>query len=394
MTQEKQAEFRRFAEWFKEQYGYSPPYDPIFISTYKNRPEYKFWASVGRPSTRVTAGEVRGYPPGVAEEFLAREEDDQTLPTQIEINGKLVPVTWEELADIIDSSGNPLTLYVPILPAGVLQGNMADQLFGLIKAWDVTSGKFTPTDREELMNDFKTAAGEVFSPQIVFNWTKLPSVKIYLEKGGFDPSLFGHPAVESFLEEHMQFQTGDRLDPAYLEGLGRIMKEVQANPSQADTILAKYAPTRPQTQEQQIAQWGQQQFQGQQALQTFWGLPKMETFETEKEYQQNVVNQLREQAEGILASGVDLLTLNPLTQAYGRIVGQYQASQQRLVDIESGAAESWSPQIRQEQETERQRIEAEETARKKAIKPRKTAMELEFERLVAESRRPQRITRL
>ena len=117
-------------------------------------------------------------------------------------------------------------------------------------------------------------------------------------------------------------------------------------------------------------------------------MPKIETFETEKEYQQNVVNQLREQAEGILSSGVDLKTLNPLTQAYGQVVGQYQSSQQRLADIEAGSPESWNPQIAQEQEQERQRLETETEVKKQTRK--KSALDIEFQRLVTQSRQPQR----
>ncbi len=205
--------------------------------------------------------------------------------------------------------------------------------------------------------------------------------------------------VDDFLLAQSSSQQGDRLDPAFLEGMGRILSEVQKSPQDTGNILRKYSPSVPQKEAQwgekgtpeQIAKWGQQQFQGQQALQTFWGLPKMETFGTEKEYQQNVVNQLKAQAEEILASGYNPQELNPLSQAQGQVVGQYQASQKRLQELEVGASETWNPQIAQEQEQERQRLEAEQIAKQK---PKKSAMDIEFERLLGQSRRPQRRTSL
>ncbi len=380
-----------------------------------------------------------------------RPTGNRFLGDKVYLDGKWIQVEWESAGTTTDDLGHTLELYIPILPTNLLTPTAMEAIFDQIRVWDVTDNReidlsytervaLTPAEknylatkkpneltteeqdllakgyreiphpaRETLVN-IKSASGEYLTPVAVFTESKFGRLRRDLVDKGVDSSLLENDDIEAFLLNQLQGvkyarvkgQVGEtqlaELSPNFIESMRKVLAEMQTNPQNIPNILARFQPSQPQTQAQKEISWQQNVESANVPLQSVYSAmaTKMTDFNTEKEYQQSIIDQLGTSAKDILAQQaagkISLTEGTPLNLANQRVVGMYQGAVQRLTDIESGVGVPATNIQEQAREDEAQhQLEAEQARRNK---PKKSAMDIEFDRLLAESRRPQRRTSL
>lgn len=381
MTTERQPEFNRFLQWYKAQYGRYPAGGMYNISSYKNLPEYKFWVSVNRPATKVTADTVRKIP-GVEKRLaeLQRSEAQpiMRLPPQLTINGQTVNVQWTSLGSVIDENGEEVEYYMPVFP----QNDYPDELLPFITqniyAFNKTSEEFTkPTTQEILKNtglDDKKIANiarfEKLSPQL----QQMGMPKDFLDFPGIpsEVNIWGMNRLKNLASK----------DPAIFEQLGYIQKQ----PNLMDRIISA----------------GVKGGGGTPLSQLVGGIPSERGFTSELDYQQAIQAYLAASGQD---TGADYYQ-RELEQ--GREALKTQAGQ-RITELQAGGAPSFSLESRENDEAAREaELQAskllkwsETDAQGNVIQ--KTGTELpkgeteehrRWRQLVEQSRRPQRVARI
>ncbi len=316
---------------------------------------------------------------------------------QIYIDGQWVTVTWESLGTTVDDLGHTLEMFVPILPMNMLTPDKAEIIFDLVKVWDITDNapiELSYTDKNgfhrerEALSNIRGDSGEYLSPMNVFEESKFGALRSELVNQGLDPSIFDIEGVDDFLLRLLQGQKGAAISPNFIKGMKTITDEMQANPSQIPNIIARFQPPEEMTKEKAAIYNTQQTMAAQKYTESLAVTRSQESqFPTELEYQQFAVNQLKEQVGETTGQSFLGRALGPEDLAKQQVVAEYEYAQQRMADIEAGSPQHWTPEETREVEQTKEQQEA--------LKPqKKSALDIEFERLLAQSRRPQRIARL
>lgn len=303
------------------------------------------------------------------------EEPPNRLPSVIDINGKIYQVQWQSIGTIEDEYGKR-EYFMPVLggrdyPEG-LERSLTENIF----SFDYEGEQYTRLAPDE-SGKFENG----LSSKDILNIYKFQKLEPQLINLGVDPKWFGE----------------DIPTDISVIGWEQALKLAQENPL---AFRKQFVEKKPLTEAESAGA-------AQSTWNTVYGSPTFQPsragYTNEFDYMKAERAHLQAEYDKIqadIASGkLDPLKGDYEGQAKGAVVGLYEQAQARITDIEGGGEQQFGgPDTGALSTTGGMGAEYIERERKKraAIKAAKAAepQELAWKRLVAQTSRPQRITRL
>ncbi len=310
------------------------------------------------------------------------EEPPNRLPSVIDINGKIYQVQWQSIGTKEDEYGK-VEYYMPVLGGRDYPEGFERSLVENIFSYDYEGEQYTRLTPDE-SGKFENGLSQrdIFN---IYKWEKLMPQLVNL---GVDPKWFGE-GIPTDLS---------------IEGWEQALKLAQEDPF---TFRQQYIEKKPLTEAESAVA-------AQPTWNTVYGSP---TFQPSRAGYTNELDYMKAEREHLQAeyskiqADIKSGKLDPLKgdyegQAKGAVVGLYEQAQARITDIEAGGEQQFGGADTGALSTTGGRFDTPESmAARKAAKeaaelaaqeasPEGRAAGLAWKRLVAQTSRPQRVTRL